>query len=401
MRRIIFIIVMLLGIGIISCGIFMQIDLTSDSSIKENNNIEKENQKDEQTKEDNLTRINKFNLKTTCQNFEETTTYINTSNFEKITFTYPNCIKEYILSYWRKNLTNEDDSIQLDVAIERNKINNYMNEKRTNIIALKNENNYDIEYSEIKKIKTKDGKNVSILEANYKTEFLHVVYTYNLVYIAVELEEEKILTFEYETNDNVISTEAIYTLIDNIKIDEDKAIFHDAINEGNYQVGTIKANKNKSYEHGYIVKYKVPKEYPATPALTSNINTVIFQYEELTKNLYVSMSIEAAIYLENIKAEIKQADKISTQTYAENKTSHRNFKTTGIIEKELNNKKVYYYIYTYDYYLNDKKIDTRYFATLLYELEPQMYVKLYMSTQEIKIDEKLISEYLNFTVEEY
>ena len=390
MRRIIFIIVMLLGIGIISCGIFMQIDLTSDSSIKENNNIEKENQKDEQTKEDNLTRINKFNLKTTCQNFEETTTYINTSNFEKITFTYPNCIKEYILSYWRKNLTNEDDSIQLDVAIERNKINNYMNEKRTNIIALKNENNYDIEYSEIKKIKTKDGKNVSILEANY-----------NLVYIAVELEEEKILTFEYETNDNVISTEAIYTLIDNIKIDEDKAIFHDAINEGNYQVGTIKANKNKSYEHGYIVKYKVPKEYPATPALTSNINTVIFQYEELTKNLYVSMSIEAAIYLENIKAEIKQADKISTQTYAENKTSHRNFKTTGIIEKELNNKKVYYYIYTYDYYLNDKKIDTRYFATLLYELEPQMYVKLYMSTQEIKIDEKLISEYLNFTVEEY
>ena len=398
MRKIIFILIMVLGFTIISYGIFMQVDLTSDSSVEEN---DKNKEKEEKEQETEINRINKFSLETTCKEFDTTTTYINTSNFEKITFTYPSCVHEYTLSYWSKMLANEDDSIRLDVRIERDKINNYMNETRTSIVAMKNEKNYDVEYSDIIKMKTKDNKNISILEVNYKNEYVFTTLTYNMIYIAVELEEEKLLTFELTAKDKHIATEVIYNLIDNIKVEEEGAIFHDAIDEGNYQVGTIKANKNKSYEHGYIVKYKVPKEYPATPSYTANIDTATFQYEDLTHDLFISMSIEIAISLKDIESEIKQSDKISIQNYTEDKTRYRNFKTTGILEKEINNKKVYYYIYTYDFYLNDKKANTKYFSTVLYELEPQMYVKLYMSTQEIQIDEKLISDYLNFTVEEY
>lgn len=395
MRKIIFILIMMLGFGFISLGIFFQVNDSSTSKDKTRN--EKETEKLEE-KNDEIPRINKFSLEETCRTFNTTTTYINTSNFSKITLTYPNCVHEYTLSYWSKILVSEDDSIHLDATIERETITNFMNEKKTSIIALKNDSEYDVEYSEITKIKNKDDKNVSILETNYKNIY---GYKYNVLYIAVELEKELLLTFEIRTKENVISNQVIYELINNVKIEEDAAIFNDVKTEGNYHVGSIKSNFNKSYEHGYKINYKAPKEYPIVPAFTSNHDSVVFEYEDLYKSLYVNMSIENASYLDTMTAEINQSNDISIKTYKEDTNRYRNFKTTGIIEKEINNKKVFYYIYTYDYYFEDKKMNDGYFATVLYELRPQMYVKLYMTTKDIVLDENLISEYLNFTVEEY
>ena len=48
--------------------------------------------------------------------------------------------------------------------------------------------------------------------------------TFDTWYIAVELEEELILTFELDTKGNVFDYESIMAMIDSVKLEKDAAI---------------------------------------------------------------------------------------------------------------------------------------------------------------------------------
>jgi len=116
--------------------------------------------------------------------------------------------------------------------------------------------------------------------------------------------------------------------------------------------------------------------------------------------MYANLSIETENY-EDFKENVEKWKRITISSYNEDPERYRNIKDTGIIEKVINNKKVYYFIYTYDYYLNNKKSNTNYISRVQYEIEPNTYVDLWISNTEVKIDEAFISDFLDFTIEEY
>lgn len=395
MRKFIFIFIIILGFGIIGTGIFLQIDSNEETKSKENK-IEDTNEKETLTFEP----INKYNLPEICSKENQVSTYINTTNYSKISFNYPNCVHEYSLTFYTKILSDENYDTNINVSIERKTSNTYMNEKKVYIIALKNEHNYEVHYTDVKEITTKNNYKASIIQANYQSSYTFSTYRYDLWYIAIELEEELILTFEISSDDNVINYEAIEAMINSVKLEENAATFKHSIIDGEYQTGTIQENLYKSYEHGYKINYKVPTKYPEIDSLGTNINSAIFAYEELTKKMYVQMSVENDSY-DNFEDQVATWKEIAISSYNSDPERYRNIQDTGLIEKTINDKKFYYFIYTYDYYLNNQKTNTNYISKVFYEIEPQIYVELWISNKEVLVDETFISDFLNFTVEEY
>lgn len=395
MRRIVGVLLGIFGLTIIGAGIFMQID-SKDSKKEENKEIF-------QYKEVPIKRINKFEKEETCSTYKSVNSFLNTTDYTKISFTYPNCVHEYDLSFWHKMLKNEDGTITINVKKEDETLNNYLNSVKTKLAADKYEDFYqDLEYTEVYSDETDSGLKVRVIEANYQTG-LYTATTYDKWYIAVDLENDMLLIFEVESKDRVINEEAIKELYKNVIVEKEQATFLNTKKEGNYQVGSIRQNKAGYYDKGYKVNLKVPNKYPEVETTSSNYAESIFEIESVYERVYAWISLEKDNYEKTFQEKMANEKKYSLMTYIENPTTYHNQKDYGIVKKTIDGKEVYYYIFSYDYFLEDSKEKsyTGYFSEIYYEIEPYFYYKIYLTTKNIEINEALISDFLDFTVEEY
>lgn len=394
MRKIVGIFSLILGLAIICTGIFMQIDLNKPKEEKENDIFE--------TKTFKVKRMNKFNIEETCKTYSKIDSYINTVDYTKISFTYPNCVHEYDFTALYKTLKSEDGKISISIRKENENMTKYIKSMQTELAA----NNYndiysESEYSQIFTDKTDSGLEVNLIESNYIYGYAKTPY--DVWYIAVDLKNDMILTFEIEVQNNIMSIEAIRELYKSIKVEEKKAEFLNTKTEGKYQVGTLKQNKKGFHDKGYKANLKVSTKYPEVATTSSNLSNSIFEIESVYEKVYAWISLEKESYNKTFEEKMTDEKKYSIQSYYENPLRYRNLQDSGIIKKTINGKEVRYYVFSYDYYLEDakEKSDTQYLSEIFYEIEPGFYYKIYLNTKNILINEALISDFLNFTVEEY
>ena len=393
MRKIICIIAIVFGVAIIGAGIFLQTDT---------NNKKEEEKQTEVSKNDGFERINQFKKNEVCSTYKLIDTYINTNNYTKINFSYPDCVHEYSLSLWYKNLKSEDEGITIDVRKDTETLNNYMGENETRLIGQSEEEEYhNTVKTSIYYTTNKEGKRVGILEANYQYHFISTT-AYDVWYVGIELNEEFILTIEIKVKDNVFSYEAVKEMIDSIKVEEEKATYKNSTVEGNKQIGTIRLNKNKEYEHGYKLTYEVSTKYPEVDSLGSDFNESVFETETINEKFYTQISLEFDYSSKTFDEKVETFKPIAGSTY-ENKETYRNLKDSGVLTKTISGKQIKYFVYTYDYYTEEAKTKsyTGYLSYAYYQIEPNYYYKMYISTKNIEINEAVISEFLNIKIEEY
>jgi len=393
MRKLFGIMIVSIGALIIGVGVFLQFN---------NNNTKLEETKQNEQEKIGFQRINIFNVNETCSTYQPVSTYINTSDYTKISFNYPNCTNEYNLSFWSKHLQSDDKNIILDISVEKTTLNSYINKIKTKLISYKNDESYqDLTYTETGEIITKNDIKVNIIEANYKLNLITSTKPFDLWYVAAEISDNQILKFEIISKENVISYKAIEELFNNIKIEVDSAKFTNSTKKDNYQIGTIKQNIKNSHEHGYKVNYTVTDKYLEVDSFSSNYDQSVFEYEDINKTVYASISLENDSYKQSALEEIESYKKNSISTYEENKESYRNNRDSGIQKKIINNKEVYYFVYSYDYYYEGVKSSTNYISYTYYEITPGFYYIIYISNKNEEITESLISKFLNITIEEY
>ena len=381
---------MVFGAAIIATGIYLQL----------NNS----NEKDQQTlepEEEIITfqPLNPHNLETTCQTYNKISTYIYTASYQKITFEYPDCVHEYDLSSWHKSLKNESDDISVRISKEKNTINNYLNSKKTTIISQKNDGTYDnVEYSEITNITTDNGIDASFLEYTYQYNLISSSTTYDIWYIATNIDENTILTYEITSKNKIMSYDTIIDTFLNVQVETIETLINSTI-EGEYQFGTIKQNMTGSYEHGYKLNYQIPTKYPEVDSIGTGYDNSVFQYEDINQEIYVSLELISETY-DSLEETTERFRKASANSYP-NTENYRNFQDTGVLEKNINGKNVYYFVQSYDYYLENKKTDNCYKSYVYYEIAPNFYLRIHISNENVEINEAFISIFLNFTIEEY
>ena len=390
MKKIFSIFLIIIGIGIIVTGIYLQIDKNSE-------NVNKEDK--QEPKKDTFVELNPHNLESTCTNYNKISTYLNTSDYKKISFDYPDCLHEYDLSFWYKSLASENDDIKMKVYIEKDTISNYLNSEKTNIISKKNNTMYqNVQYSEITSEKINDQLTISVLQHSYQMNLYPAPITYDVWNIALPIDQNNILVSEITTKDKIMTYATIKDIFSNMKI-EDNAIFKNSTPVDDYQIGTLKQNKPDSFEHGYKVTYRVPNKYPEVDALSSNYDTSIFLYEDINQKNYISIELVNEQY-NTLQEEIESIKEATLKTY-DFADTYRNYKNNAILQKNINSKNVSYFIDSYDYYLNNKKSHTAYISYIYYPIAPNFFYKVYINTTSVEITEKYIATFLNFEVEEY
>lgn len=389
MKKVFSIIFIVIGIGIITTGIYLQINKSPKTNVQE----------EKEEKQDLFVKLNPHNLENTCTTYNKISTYINTSNYKKINIEYPDCVHEYDLSIWYKNLNNETDDISMKINIEKDSVNNFLNSKKTLIIAKKNNDMYqNVQYSDITNIKLNNEITLSILQHSYQMNFYQSSITYDVWDIALPIEQDNILTYEIITKNKIISYETIKDILSNITVD-DNANFKNSTIDGEYQIGTLKQNKSDSYEHGYKLTYKVPNKYPEADTYSSNYDNSIFSSEDINQKTYISIELLSEKY-NTIQEEIQSMKDSTVKTYM-NEESYKNYKNNDIIQKNINNKNIFYFIHSYDYYLENKKSHTAYISYVYYQIAPNFFYRIYINNRNVEINEAFITTFLNFEVEEY
>ena len=389
-RKIVCGILAILGALIISLGIFLQL------------NPQKEEKDKEKTSEEDysFSRINTFNDEETCKTYNQVQTYLYTNTYDKISFSYPDCVHEYTLSFWSKILETEDGSIRIDISKQKKNINTYMNGIKTQMISEKNGDDYysNYTYTDVAKFTNKNGIEIQVVEANYQVS---IVYTtdYDLWYVAAKLDDENTLVYNIISKGKVMSYKAIQEMFDNLKVEKEKAVFMNTKKDGDYQVGSIHQNKYKSYQHGYRVNLKVPSKYPEIDSFTSNYDESVFEYKDIDKEIYVSLSIDTDNFY-TYDEKMTKANEISKNGYT-NSELYRNIQNSGVKKEVIKGKEISYFVTSYDIYVDNKKASTRYVGEAYYEIEKGHYYKIYMSNKTQPIDSKFISEFLDVTIEEY
>lgn len=390
MRKIFFILFILLGIGIIGTGIFLQLD-----SKKENTKDVEESEKKET---ETFQRLNTFNLEETCTTNDSINTYVETVTFAKVNFNYPNCIHEYNLNESYKFLKNEDGSISMTVSKDKDTMKKYMNKQKTQIIAYKNNPDYqNIAYSDIISLTTENSIEVSFIEFNYQ----YGLSSYDFWYICAKIDDSYILTFEIKSKDKIISYEVIKKLINSIELKENTAEFTNSTIEGNYQIGSLKQNFNNSYEHGFKLNYRISTDYPEVESVSTNYDQSNFEYKDINKDFFVTISLNRTTMNKTLKDEIESYSQNVGTSYENNPEIYRNNKNSGVIEKNINGKDIYYFTYSYDYYSESEKTNSYEIGCVCYEITENFFYKIYISNRNYPITENFISQFLNFTLEEY
>ena len=200
-------------------------------------------------------------------------------------------------------------------------------------------------------------------------------------------------------NNGTMSKDAIKELFDNVKVEKDQAVYSNIKKEGNYQVGSIRQNKKDDYEHGYIVNFKISDKYPELTSTSNNYYSVAFNFEELRHKIYFSLSLEKETFY-SFDERVENYHKYALERYTENE-HYRNIKDSKIQKKKIAGKDVSYFSISGDYYLDGKKSSTYYSGEVYYKIDDTMFYYINISNTNEPIDEKFISELLDFTIEEY
>lgn len=390
MRKIIAGVFFILGAVVIATGVFLQFNEEEQKS-KEKLSSEETN------KEVKFNIVNSYNLKDTCTTYNKVPAYIYFTDYTKVSFNYPDCVHEYGLSHWYKHLSDELYGGDINISVSREKTDpkTLLNRKKTALIGYKNEGMYDdVEYADITELTLENGLKAYAFQYNYRNDYFNISYG-NQWYVMVELEKEKSVLLDIRVNDNIMSQKAILDIINSIKVEKVESIKISKV-DGNYQIGSIKQNSYKKYDHGFIVNFKVNNKYPERETTSTNINGVVFEYEDLSENIYVSYEMGTTS-----KTILEEAQSFKKVTAEEETETQRNVKNGELIQKEINGKKIIYFINSHDYYSDNKKTSTYYLSYVYYEIEPNLFLKIYISNKNHEINEAFISEFLDFTVEEY
>lgn len=397
-KKILGIITILFGVFIISLGITLQYNKKEENPKEEINdnspNIELKN-------------INKFGDKEVCSNFKQVSTFINTRNGDKISFTYPDCVHEYDLSYTMKQLDNgesySENRIDITINNDASTIDNYMNKIKTGIISDKETTDYvSFEYTNVQKFTNKNGLEVQLLQEVNRISRIYPEGSFNdneYWYIAIKLSDEEILKMEILVKNGTMTIDAIKELFDNVKVEKEQAIFSNVKKEGDYQVGSVRQNKNDEYEHGYIVNFKIPNKYPELVSISNNYYSTVFTFEELLHKIYFSLSLEKETF-NSFDERVENYHKYALERYTDNE-HYRNIKDSNIQKNKIAGKDVSYFVISGDYYLDGKKTSTYYSGEVYYKIDDTLFYYINISNTNEPIDEKFISELLDFTIEEY
>ena len=111
MRKILAIIFVFLGVGIIIGGVVLQ----------QNSKPKKEKESTNEKEELKLDIVNNYKLKDTCTTYSKVPAYLYFTDFTKVSFNYPDCVHEYNLNHWSKQLYDElyNDDIKITITREK------------------------------------------------------------------------------------------------------------------------------------------------------------------------------------------------------------------------------------------------------------------------------------------
>ena len=129
MRKILAIVFVLLGVAIIIGGVVLQ----QNSKPKKEPVNEKEELK--------LDIVNNYKLKDTCTTYSKVQSYLYFTDFTKVTFNYPDCVHEYDLNHWSKQLYDElyNDNIKISITKEKDAPQTILKKYKTQLIGWKND----------------------------------------------------------------------------------------------------------------------------------------------------------------------------------------------------------------------------------------------------------------------
>ncbi len=396
-KKIFGIIIVLLGVVVISLGITLQLNSKKEKPQEEEKDISQNAE---------IKNINKYGDKEVCSNFKQISTFINTRNSDKISFTYPDCVHEYDLSYTMKQLDNgesySENRIDITINDDATTIDKYINNIKTRIISDKEEDYVNFEYTDIQKFTNKNGLEVQLVQEVNRVSRIYPEGSFNdneYWYIAIKLSDEEILKMEISVRNGTMSKDAIKELFDNVKVEKEQAVFSNVKKEGDYQVGSIRQNKKNEYEHGYIVNFKIPNKYPELTSISNNYYSTVFSFEELLHKIYFSLSLEKES-LSGFDKRVESYHKYVLERYTDNER-YRNIQDSKIQKKTIAKKDVTYFVISGDYYLDGKKTATYYSSEVYYKIDDTLFYYINISNTNEPIDEKFIGELLDFTIEEY
>lgn len=301
----------------------------------------------------------------------------------KYTFQVPKELNEYYLDDYKKDFRN--DYLEVDAYVMENwDLDNFneilklqFGEYFTKLNYSYNDTikigNYDAVY--IKHEALSDIIEVSEDKKNaYEEKFAVVVNLKSHYFVLVYRYKQR------KTDDNMLTE-----LINGITIVETNSLPSYCKEESDNMVCSIKQNKDRSYEHGYNISYKLSsKDFQINNDKKNSINsTYLINAEQSTLLSYeLYMTYEDDVQVEIINS-INEKDN-ELLSYKE-------------IKKEYNGKKLTQINMTYNDKISKK---TRYYTVFIDKIENN-YALLISIDSEKQLDDKTLKSYLNYVIEEY
>ncbi len=377
MRKMYFCLVIIIGALIIGLGIFFQV-----------NDQEKPQPRIEPIL---FERINAYDQPVVCSNITKEKTYLNMLDNTKVTIDYPNCVHEYNLSYWHKNLKSANEDITLNVYIVKSTVNDYLNKQKELLSKIVN-----VQFSDKQELISNNEKKYYALEANYQLDKT----TYDDIYVAYNIAEKYLLTYEFKVKNGVLDKHIIDSLIDDVIIEENAAKLTSASENNSLLVGSLKQNKLNSYNSGYIIKYQVPNDYTNIPSTNNDLFSTDF-YKKTTQGEY-HVNIQVMNSINPLNKVINNLYTTSTNHYKKKPLTYQNQKDTEVVEEELAGKKVSYFIFSYDYFNDAQEYAfSESFAYVYYEIAPNFFYTIYIKANHDPITEDVITSFLDIETNEY
>lgn len=381
MRKVLSITIMLFGTMIIGMGIFFQ---TSDANTADNS-IQK--------KKLSYAPFNIFNEEQVCTAYQDVSTFINLNNGDMISFSYPDCVKEYDLSFWSKNLISEDKNIEFYITKVSNNATNYLEIKRKKI---ENDDNYiNVNTSNINTFVNDNNLEISFIQTNYQKNNVEEETNYDSWYIAIKIDNDNSLVWEIVSRNGVFPYSVIGKIFNSLKITKSGANLVNTTKKEDFQVGYIYQNIDNSYQHGYKINLKIPNKYMEVKSYKTDFDESIFQYQNANESIYIDLSIDKDSYrIVDEKIDLSHKTLVANR---DNNDWKNDIVDTGVVAQIIDNKQVYYSIYSY----YDNNGDSNYLTYVYYEVANGFFYKIYISSSNVVIDEEFISQFLDFSVEEY
>lgn len=398
MKKILGLILILIGVILIGSGIFIQLN-----SKEENKDV---------VVDTSFKRVNNFNGEELGTNSKMINSYYNDYNYNIYNFSYPDIVHEYNLSNTFKSFESVDGNVKITIKNENDTLNTYLNKFKTKLISYKDDEYIsNLEDTGILS-RTIDGVTYKYLEWNYSSGIdpkFSSNYDEWRVGIEVNISTDEgvktqTIVVEITAKNGVMSTKAIDNIMKSIKVEEKKAVYKRFKEEGNYLVGFLQQNKYKEYEHGYKLNFKIPKTIPEIDSITSNVYATELLNETPQDKKTIIYSIDKVSSNNTIESTSLSYYKIDQSSYKESDT-RKNISLTKPKFVKLNGKDIYYYRLEYDLYSNKKYTSTYKKLEAFCEIGDKLYLKVIISftnsDKKQEITEDFLAQYLNYEVEEY